>query len=129
MLKAINTGGSITANSTIPLTLKFNTNNKLALNNNQITVNKAGFYDITGTFVITSTGTSDITIQLYANGVAIPEAKATITPASSTNYTVTIEDLEQVKWNFPNLDKVKLEWKSTTAFTLVSANVGIYEVR
>lgn len=132
MLKIINTvGGSLTANQVIPFNLKYGTNTSISFNNdtNEVSINKEGYYKIDANFVITSTGTTDITIQLYANNVAIPGAKATITPASSTTYSLSINDIEKVIRQYANFDKVKLTFKSSVACTLVTANTSVVEIR
>lgn len=132
MLKLINTtGGSLTAGQTIPLNVKYLTNRKVIFNqsNNRAVVNKAGIYDIEGSFVITSIANGDITVQLYADGVAIAEAKSTQVTGSGGTYTFVISDKERILPTLDILEKATLYFVVSTAATLVNANVSITEVR
>lgn len=130
MLKIKNTaGGSLTAGQVIPFTLDFNTNQSTSYSDNTITINKAGYYDVSASAVISPSGTGNISMQLYANNVAIPEAIATITPASGGTYTLNINNIERVIRDYTNVDKVKLTFKISAAATLVSASASVVEIR
>jgi len=132
MLKLINTtGGALTAGQTIPFSVKYNTNNKTSYNTqtNQISINDAGYFDIEGTFVITATAIGDISIQLYANNVAIPEAIDTYTfSAIGQTKTLVIKDIERIIKTY-NFEKVKLEIKVSSACSLNVANASVVEIR
>lgn len=131
MLKAINTTSStISANGVIPINIKKNTFPYVSLNNNTITISKAGNYKISAVFNITATGTST-NIGLYNNGVLIPETSNTITTSTTatTLYQMTIDDLETVIPTIQDTTKVNLTFRTTTGLTLNIADVSLIELR
>lgn len=84
MLKSlIQNGLALTANTDIPLTLAYSTNNKLSLVGNNIAVNRKGYYKVNVNMTLTNASASPLTVQLFVDGVAIPEA------ISSNNITAT----------------------------------------
>lgn len=131
MLKLINTtGATLTANDTIPLNVKYNTNDTIGFDasSNSALIKLGGVYNIDGDFVLTSGVTGDITIQMYINGVAVPEAKATITTTTGNTYTYTIVDAERFV-NIPDIDYSKISFVVTGASILISADVKIERLK
>ena len=95
MLKAnITTATAVTAGTDIPLNLIFNTNCNTEMTNNRINLNKCGAYDIDAMFNITGVAAGNITLQMYNNGVAIPDAVAGATSAAATDLiTLNVTDI------------------------------------
>lgn len=132
MIKLINTtGGSLTANTNIPLVVKMKTNDKIDYDTttNEIKFYKSGIYNIDVNVVITATSTGGSAIELYKDGVEIPETKVTQTIASGDTYTYIINDTERVLNTFNISDTAKLSIRPSVAGTLVRANVNISEIR
>lgn len=131
MLKLTNTTSTaLTANQVIPLSAVLDTNNSLSFSNNTIKINKAGYYDVTGNFVITATAAGDISVRLFANGVAIPEAVATETAAAAGNViTLPIHDIIKVIRSSNILNTAELTFVVSAACTLTSAVATVVEIR
>lgn len=128
MLKATNTTSTtVIANGVIPINLKKNTFPYITLNNNTITINKAGIYNIKAVLNITATGTS-ANIGLYNNGVLIPETNATIDTTSGDEYQLVIDDLETVIRTLPTTTSVNLTIQTVTGLTVDIANVSVIEL-
>lgn len=131
MLKLTNTTSTaLTANQVIPLSAVLDTNNSLSFSNNTIKINKAGYYDVTGNFVITATAVGDISVRLFANGVAIPEAIATETVAAAGNViTLPIHDIIKVIRSSNISNTAELTFVVSAACTLTSAVATVVEIR
>lgn len=131
MLKLTNTTSTaLAANQVIPLSAVLDTNNSLSFSNNTIKINKAGYYDVTGNFVITATAAGDISVRLFANGVAIPEAIATETAAAVGNViTLPIHDIIKVIRSSNILNTAELTFVVSAACTLTSAVATVVEIR
>lgn len=131
MLKLTNTTSTaLTANQVIPLSAVLDTNNSLSFSNNTIKINKAGYYDVTGNFVITATAAGDISVRLFANGVAIPEAVATETAAAAGNViTLPIHDIIKVIRSSNISNTAELTFVVSAACTLTSAVATVVEIR
>ena len=96
---AITTATAAVANTNIPFTVAYNTNNNTAYDatNNIVNITKPGFYDVTANLVVTGVAAGNISAQLYANGVAIPEAVASGTSGAVTDViTLPIDDMFRV---------------------------------
>lgn len=131
MLKLTNTTSTaLTANQVIPLSAVLDTNNSLSFSNNTIKINKAGYYDVTGNFVITATAAGDISVRLFANGVTIPEAIATETVAAAGNViTLPIHDIIKVIRSSNISNTAELTFVVSAACTLTSAVATVVEIR
>lgn len=130
MIKIVNTeGGSLTAGQVVPFTLKYNTNSNTSFSSNEITVNKPGYYEIIASVVVAATGTSNIALTLYANGVPIPEASVAVTPASGNTYTLNLNDVEKIVRRYDNFEKVKFSFVISAACTLLDADACIMEIK
>lgn len=107
-------------NVNIPFTTTWNTNNNTAYDstNNAVRILQSGFYDVALTIVLTGI-TTNVSAQLYADGVAIPEAIATATVGATTdivtlNIADTIRVLPTVLTSIADLS-VRLSGTTTTA--------------
>lgn len=132
MIKLVNTTGEeLIANQTIPLNVKYRSNNRIRFNpdTNEIYFKVAGYFDISASFIITSTNAQTVTIQMMADDVAIPEAKATETFAAAGTHTMVIPDIEKVleEYNLPSTAKIKFIISAPA--TLVNANVKVFELK
>lgn len=95
----VNNTTTITANTNIPLTVVYNTNSNTAYSssNNTVIIRKSGFYDVKGQFVLTDVAAGDVSIQMYSNDTAIPEAIATATSTAATDFiTLPLTDMFRV---------------------------------
>lgn len=128
MLKATNTNVTVSANGTIPLILKRNTFPYVSLNNNVITIHKAGIYQIIATINATAT-TTDENVGLYNNNVLIPETEVEIDATSGDVYQMVINDIETVVATLPITDKVNLAFKTTSGLVVDTINVSVIELR
>lgn len=97
MLKASISNGSYTAGTYLPLSLISNTNKTYELSNNQISVNKAGITDIKTNITFVATSAATIIAQLYANGLVISNAFASVTSVADNTYTLSISYPIQIK--------------------------------
>lgn len=131
MLKLTNTTSTaLIANQVIPLNAVLDTNNSLNFSNNTIKINKAGYYDVTGNFVITATAAGNISVELFANGVAIPEAISTVTVAAAGDIvTIPLHDIIRVIRSSNVSNTAELTFVVTTACTLTSAVATVVEIR
>ena len=129
MLKAITTStATVSANGTVPITLKYNTNGNTSLSNNIITINRSGIYNINAVLNVTATATTT-NIGLYANGTLIPETNTTITSVVGDEYQLVINDIERVIRSLPVTQNVQLTIQTTTGATIDIANVSLVEIR
>lgn len=92
MLKCLITAGAYTSGN-IPITVLKNTNSNYSVSNNAISILNSGITDVKANIVFTATSTDPVTVQLYADGAAVPGALATITPVSGSTYTLHINDV------------------------------------
>ena len=95
MIKLTPTAGTYTANATIPLTQVFNTNNKLALSSNAISIREAGFVEVEGNINVTSTATGVIQVNLIANGSTVATT-GVVSSAIGDELTIPVYDLFRV---------------------------------
>lgn len=61
-----------------------------ALSGGNVVVDGAGYYDVDTNVTFTADAVGTAVVQLYKDGLAIPEAKATVTTAATTTYAVSI---------------------------------------
>ena len=124
MLKALVSAGSYTSGN-VPLTLNQNTNGKYQLNaDSSIDVRVGGLTAIRGNVVVTSIAAGNITLQLYADGVAVPGALDTKTLANGSTYTFHIDDIVRaVNQITPSYATLSLQLSG--ACTLVGGDVVV----
>lgn len=117
---------AITANTNIPLNTVLNTNCNTSYENGVITIKGCGYYNINVTAELTGVAAGAIQLQLYNNGVALPDAIAGATSGAATSlYTLNIADAIKVGGCQP----VKLSLRATAAATVNSAIVTVERVR
>ena len=132
MLKLTNsTSTTLTAGATIPLNVKFNTNNNTGYNTttNAVIINNSGYYSLNYEIVLSVATASDLSLELYANGVAIPETKVTETFDADDVRTIVINDIQKIIPNLTDTTKVNITCVTDTACTLTNANVSVYMIR
>lgn len=62
----------------------------LDLNGNGINIAETGYYDVKASVTYTPTDAGVLTVQLMADGVAVPGAVASVTSAAATTYNLSI---------------------------------------
>lgn len=126
MLQAINTTNtSLVANQLIPLTQKIRKGCTATLNSNTISLNAKGTFMITVNADFTVTEAGNTTLQLFNNGVAIPDAKSTVTATAGGTVTQSFTTLITV--NCPAL-MPNLTLTESVAGTLVNASVVVTKI-
>lgn len=126
MLQAINTTNtSLVANQLIPLTQKIRKGCTATLNSNTISLNAKGTFMITVNADFTVTEAGNTTLQLFNNGVAIPDAKSTVTATAGGTVTQSFTTLISV--NCPAL-MPNLTLTESVAGTLVNASVVVTKI-
>ena len=101
MLEMINTGSvELTAPQIIPFsTVTFSTNDNVTGNPTAgiANITTPGFYEITGNFVIEATAEGSVTVNMLADGQAVPGATAGFSAAAAdVTETITISKVIQV---------------------------------
>lgn len=90
---------TVVANTNIPFSTVWNTNANTAYDttDNVVGLLSSGFYDVMVNLVVTGSPNTTISAQLYADGVAIPEAIATCEITATTGIkTLTVFDTIRV---------------------------------
>lgn len=130
MLKTnIVTATAVTANTDIPLNLVFNTNCRTGINGNRITINDCGGYDVEAMFNLTGIAAGPIRLQMFNNGVAIPDAVASATVAATTDLvTLNITDIIKVARNNIGTN-VALSFRLSAAATINNAIVTVQRIQ
>lgn len=125
----ITTPVAVTAGETIPFATELNTNSKISAVNGAVTLRTSGYKNVFVNAVLTGIDAGQSTLQVYANGVAIPEATSTVTSTATTDVlTATIPDVLKVIPNSGLQDAV-LTVRLSTAGTVNSGVFVVQEVR
>lgn len=118
----------IVANTDIPFATELNTNRETTALNGVVELNTSGYKNLFINAVLTGIASGQSTLQVYANGVAIPEAVATVTSTAETDViTASITDVLKVVPS--NLGDAKLSVRLSTAGTINSAVFVVQKVR
>lgn len=97
MLQAINTTSTaLTANQLIPLSQKLRKGCTATLEANNISLNSKGVYMVTVNVDFIATAAEVAVLQLFNNGVAIPDAKSSVTATAGGTVTQSFTTLIQV---------------------------------
>ena len=130
MLRAYSTNIEVTANSAIPFnTDKFDVGNNIShtAGSPNIIVRSPGFYEVNLdiSFTTTETVTEPVVIQLYANGVAIPDAIIRLNVASNT--TIVNPSFNTIIRALPGVpfQSVTLTVIPNTDITISDVSIGI----
>lgn len=121
MLKANYIAGAVTANTDVPMTVEWNTNQKLSVANGSLTFNDGGLYVVQGNLVLTGI-TGSVTAQVYENGVAVPNAIAEATVGATTDI-VTLPIQEAVRVFRSNTALANLSVRLSAGATVVGGNL------
>lgn len=126
MLKLNATSGTLTANSTIPFTQEFNSNDRFIFNNNTIQINSLGFTEINGCLTLIATAIGDVTINMYDKNNNVLASYTQTFSAIGDYATIPIYNLLRIiPTNISNgLDSVTFKVNST-----VTINNGIITVK
>ena len=129
MIELVNTTQiSLTANQQIPVGgVTAQSNSSATLTNDSIQINRPGYYGVSGQFTVTGTAAGDVTVQLYANGSAIPGALATETLTEGGNATLNLSKVVKVLPSNSS-SKVALTFKTSTACTLTNAVTEVQRI-
>lgn len=126
MLQAINTTNvALVANQLVPLTQKLRKGCNATLSSNTIALNDKGIYMVSVNADFIATDAGDAVLQLFNNGVAIPEAKSTVTATAGGTVTQSFTTLVQV--NCP-ITTTNLTLTESVAGTLINASVVVTRV-
>lgn len=119
---------AITAGQNIPINAYINTNNNTEYNNGVIAIKNAGYYEIFANIVVTGVAVGDITLQMYNNGVALPEATAIATSTStSKKITLPVHDIIRIGATVPT-EHVNLSFRLSADATITNANVTVGKI-
>lgn len=126
----ITTGTAVAAATDIPFITQLNTNAHTAGKNGEVRINSTGYYEANASVVITGyTASTAISLQLYADGVAIPEAIATSVPGSTTTSAVTLAVHDIIRVLPDNFDIAKLTARLSGAATVESGVFTLSKIR
>lgn len=130
MLRAYSKDIQVSANTPIPFnTTKFDVGNNIShiAGNSNIIVNRPGFYEVNLDISFTTEEaptTQPVSVQLFANGVAIPDAiistNITATETTTASFNTVIRALPGVPYQ-----NVTLTVIPTNAITISSVAIGI----
>ena len=119
---------AVTAGQNIPLNAYINTNNNTEFSNGVVSIKTAGFYEVTANVVVTGVAVGDISLQLFNNGVALPEAIATATSTSLTKkITLPVHDVIRIGATVPT-EHVNLSFRLSADATITNANVTVGKI-
>lgn len=99
MFKGTLTSASVTANTNVPITQVFNTNNKVRLANNSVVVLTSGLWKFDAVINFTASDTTT-TVNLLVNGNTV--YTTTITTVADSLYQLVIKDAELVRFTNSN---------------------------
>jgi len=118
------TGTQISANTNIPITTVFNTNDKINNNNGVIQILQSGLYKADANLVITGVAdATNVTAQFYADGVAVAGATGSATSGGTTNLiTLPLQDAFRVVSTLPN-NTASLAIQCNVAVTPTGGNI------
>lgn len=92
-------GGTISANSTIPLSLTRRKCNYYQLNGNGITVTKPNYYKVNGQITFTVATAGLVELSILENATQIDGAISEITATTDTTYTLNVCGVFRVQCN------------------------------
>ena len=103
-LEAYSVNTTVPTNTPVPLNVRTIEKGEFANGNNNgtsnIVFNKCGLYKVSVVASAVASEAGNVSIQIYKDGVAIPNAISTVTAADTTNSrTLSIEKLIQVSKN------------------------------
>lgn len=116
-------GGTINANSTIPLTITRRKCNYYQLNGNGITITRPNYYKASGqiTFSVTTAGL--VELELLKDSTQIESAISEITATTDTTYTLNVSGVFRVLCN-EGIPTIYL-YNSGVEITLINASLTI----
>ena len=88
---ATTTDQAVGANSALPLgSIIRRFGCSVDLNGNGVNIREQGYYNVDGSITYTPTDAGLLTVQLMADGVAVPGASASVTAVAATTYNLDI---------------------------------------
>ena len=124
------TGSEVTANTNIPITQIWNTNNKISLStDNTIQLKANGLYIANANLVVTNVAVGNVTAQIYADGVAVNGAIASATSGATTDLiTLPLQDALRVVLDNTN-SFANISVQCNVAVTPTSGNILVWYER
>ncbi len=96
IIYAINTGGTIAQNESIPLLINRRKCPIYELNGSGIKVLKDGYYKVNGTLTFSVPTAGEVGIGIYKDSVLIPAAVSSLTTTTDTVYTLNVDGVFRV---------------------------------
>ncbi len=96
IIYAINTGGDIAQNGSVPLTINRRKCPIYELNGNGIKILKDGYYKVNGTLTFTVPTQGEVGVGIYKDSVLIPSAISSLTASTDTTYTLNVNGVFRV---------------------------------
>lgn len=127
MLQAYSNNISGTANTAVVFsTNKINTNKNITHNTNSadILINTPGFYKVTIDASYSAADAGLVSLQLFANNVAIEDAISSITVVASSLVNGVISTIIKANPGIPN-QSITLNVKPTADITISNINISI----
>lgn len=132
MLRAYSKNISVAANNPIPFNIdKFDIRNNIGhiAGSNSITIRNSGYYEVNLDIAFTTAetpATQPVTIQLYADGVAIPDAVIMTNVTATEIVNASFNTIIGAKRGFPS-QTVSLTVVPSNDITISSVAIGIDE--
>lgn len=127
----ITTATAVTANTNIPFTTVWNTNNNTRYNANEnvLEFNNGGHYNINAILNVTNVGATPISVAFYANGQIITETieSADVTPTTGL-YALEVKDTIKVDQTI-NSSLANISIRTTQNATISNAVFTVEKVR
>ena len=111
VLEAYNSAAQTLTATAAPLNLGAtvtDTGCALSLNGSAVNVRAGGTYQIDGDVNVTATGAGTVTVQMYLNGVALPETLRTISVAAG-QYAISTRTARYIAPNCANVNSLTLQ--------------------
>lgn len=104
MITAYSKGVDVSTGSAIPFNVvKIDKGETATLKGASLNLNACGVYTIMGEFCVSSTTAAEVTVQLYQDGVALPETEMAVSiPANSYGFVAFVTDVAKSDNNFNN---------------------------
>ncbi len=127
----ITTATAVTANTNIPFTTVWNTNNNTRYNANEnvLEFNNGGYYNVNAILNVANVGATPISIAFYANGQIIAETteSADVTPTTGL-YALEVKDTIKVDPTI-NSSLANISIRTTQNATISNAVFTVEKVR
>lgn len=112
----------------VPFTTELNTNGKIRNSAGEISILERGLWDIDASLVVTGV-VGTVTVQLFADGVAVPTTFASATLDLATDFqTISLTDtIRTIFAQYPDVANISV--RVDTAGVVVSGKIRVENVR